>query len=60
MRAARLVAPRRWELAEVEAPRATEEMMLVRLERVGICGTDRPAFYGVGASYPMGFGQTGH
>jgi threonine dehydrogenase-like Zn-dependent dehydrogenase len=60
MRAARLVAPRRWELAEVERPRATEEMMLVRLERVGICGTDRPAFSGTGGSYPMGLGETGH
>ena len=60
MRAARLVAPRRWELTEVERPRATEEMMLVRLERVGICGTDRPAFSGTDGSYPMGMGETGH
>ena len=60
MRAARLVAPRQWELAEVERPEANGEMMLVRLERVGICGTDKPAFCGVGTSYPMAMGQTGH
>ena len=60
MRAARLVAPRQWELSEVERPEANGEMMLVRLERVGICGTDKPAFCGVGTSYPMAVGQTGH
>ena len=60
MRAARLVGPRRWELAEVERPEPNGELMLVRLERVGICGTDKPAFCGVGTSYPMAVGQTGH
>ena len=60
MKAARLVAPKRWEIADVETPSATKEMMLVRLERAGICGTDKPAFHGIGASYPMGLGQTGH
>lgn len=60
MKAARLVAPKRWEIAEVERPEPTRDMMLVRLERAGICGTDKPAFYGIGASYPMGLGQTGH
>ena len=55
-----MVAPKRWEIAEVERPEPTRDMMLVRLERAGICGTDKPAFYGIGASYPMGLGQTGH
>ena len=60
MRAARLIAPKRWEIAEVERPEPTRDMMLVRLERAGICGTDKPAFCGVGTSYPMEVGQTGH
>lgn len=60
MKAARLVAPKRWEITDVERPEPTKEMMLVRLERAGICGTDKPAFHGIGASYPMGLGQTGH
>ena len=60
MRAARLVTPRKWELLDVEKPMATEEMMLVRVERVAICGTDKPAFIGLSPTYPVDLGRTGH
>ena len=60
MKAARLVAPRKWEVLEVEKPTATEELMLVHLERVAICGTDKPAFVGISPEYPLELGRTGH
>ncbi len=60
MKAARLIAPRTWELIEVEKPEATEALMCVRMERVAICGTDKPSFVGISPSYPMDLGRTGH
>lgn len=60
MRAARLVGPRQWELVEADKPSASEGNMLVHLERVAICGTDKPAYEGVVASYPLPLGATGH
>ena len=60
MKAARLVTPRKWEILEVEKPEATPDMMLVRLERVAICGTDKPAFIGISPTYPVDLGRTGH
>lgn len=60
MRAAQLVAPRKWEIVEVEKPEATDDLMLVCLERVGICGTDKPAFCGISPSYLLSPGSTGH
>ena len=60
MRAAQLVEPRRWELIDVDKPEASNGKMLVRLERVAICGTDRPSFWGTHPSYPLEPGNTGH
>ena len=60
MRAARLVGPRKWELVEVDKPSASEGKMLVRMERVAICGTDKPSYEGVVPSYPLPLGATGH
>ena len=60
MRAAQLVAPRKWELLDLEKPEATDGHMLVRLERVAICGTDKPSFVGLSPSYPLAPGNTGH
>lgn len=60
MKAAQLVAPRTWKLIEAEKPQATEALMLVRMERVAICGTDKPSFWGISPSYPMEPGRSGH
>ena len=60
MKAAQLIAPRQWQMIEVDKPRPTEGNMLVRLERVAICGTDKPAFCGLNPSYPLAPGVTGH
>jgi threonine dehydrogenase-like Zn-dependent dehydrogenase len=60
MKAAQLVAPRRWELIDAEKPRPGNGHMLVRLERVAICGSDKPPFCGVHEAYPLLPGATGH
>lgn len=60
VRAAQLVAPRRWELIEVDKPSPAAGNMLVRLERVAICGSDKPSFCGFHDSYPLPPGSTGH
>ncbi len=60
MKAAQLVAPRKWQMIEVDKPRASNGNMLVRLERVAICGTDKPSFCGPYSSYPLEPGSTGH
>ena len=60
MRAAQLVAPRTWEIVEVEKPAPAHSQMLVRLERVGICGSDKPAYTGVDPHYPLKPGVSGH
>ncbi len=46
MRAARLVAPRQWELIDVDKPEPGQDQMLVRLERSAVCGTDKPYYCG--------------
>jgi 2-desacetyl-2-hydroxyethyl bacteriochlorophyllide A dehydrogenase len=60
MRAARLVAPRRWEIVDTPEPQAAPGRMLVRLQRSAVCGTDRPFYEGVGVSYPLSLGDPGH
>lgn len=60
MRAAQLVAPRQWELIEVDNPQVIDGLMLVRLERVAVCGSDKPPFSGVHVGYPQPIGTTGH
>lgn len=60
MKAARLVAPRQWEFIEVDKPQAQGDWMLVRLERVAICGTDQPAYSGISPVYPLAPGAPGH
>lgn len=61
MRAARLKAPKQWELLEVDEPAMPGPgQMRIRLERTAICGTDKPAFMGVGGSYPLAVGTPGH
>jgi threonine dehydrogenase-like Zn-dependent dehydrogenase len=60
MRAAQLVAPRQWELIDVDKPEPTDGQMLVRLERAAVCGSDQPPFCGVHEGYPQPPGATGH
>lgn len=60
MKSARLVEPKRWELLDLPTPKATPGTMLVHLERTAICGTDKPAWIGLGGSYPMEPGRSGH
>ncbi len=60
MKAAQLVAPRHWKILEIEKPTPTPERMLVRMELVAICGSDKPPFVGVHEEYPLAIGDTGH
>ena len=60
MQAAQLTGPRQWELIETEKPEPVDGQMLVRLERVAVCGSDQPPFCGVHEVYPQPIGTTGH
>ncbi|MGY8826969.1 MAG: zinc-dependent alcohol dehydrogenase [Candidatus Latescibacterota bacterium] len=60
MKAAQLVAPRRWELIDVDKPQVAGDRILVRMEHVAICGSDKPPFVGVHDGYPLAPGATGH
>lgn len=60
MQAAQLVAPRTWKLVDTEKPQADPTTMLIRLERVAICGSDKPSFCGIHPHYPLPLGTTGH
>jgi threonine dehydrogenase-like Zn-dependent dehydrogenase len=60
LKSARLVAPRRWELLDEPIPQPTQGTMLVHLQRTAICGTDKPAWIGLGGTYPMEPGRSGH
>ena len=60
MRAARLVAPRQWEILELEKPQPSADRMLVRLERSAVCGSDKPQYCGISPSYPLSPGTPGH
>ena len=42
MRAAQLTAPRQWELIETDKPEPVDGQILVRMERVAVCGSDQP------------------
>ena len=60
MKAAQLIAERSWQLVEVDKPEPRDNLMLVRMERVAICGTDKPPFVGISPSYPVRLGGSGH
>ena len=60
MKSARLVGVRRWELLDLPIPEPTPGKMLVHLQRTAICGTDKPAWMGLDATYPMEPGCSGH
>ena len=57
MKAVRLVGPGTVEIADVPEPEADNEVV-VRIEQVGICGTDTEIFAGrVGVAYPLIMGH---
>ena len=60
VRAAKLVAPRKWQLCEEEKPQAKPGNMLVHIQQVAICGSDKPSFCGFHDAYPLPTGSTGH
>ena len=60
MRAARLRAPRQWELIDADSESPARGNMLVRMEQVAICGSDMPEFIGAPLDYPRPPGGTGH
>jgi L-iditol 2-dehydrogenase len=62
MRAARIVSPKKIEVAEQGVPEIKDGMALVRLLRAVICGSDLPYFSAAYAasSYPFPFGYPGH
>ncbi len=56
MKAAQLVAPKRWEFTEVETPAPADGQVLVKMERVSVCGSDIRHTYGPvldEAEYPL-------
>ena len=60
MRAARLRAPRQWELIDADDKDPQPGSMLVRMEQVALCGSDMPEFHGTPLLYPRPQGGTGH
>ena len=58
---ATLVAPRRWEMRDLDAPTLGPREVLIRLEGCGVCGSNLPAWEGQPwFSYPLEPGAPGH
>lgn len=55
MKAARLTAPARIEYVDLPEPRCGDDDVLIRVKRVGICGTDVEMFHGTMAYFKMGW-----
>ena len=56
MKAAQLVAPKRWEFTEVDTPAPVDGQVLVKMESVSVCGSDIRHTYGPildESEYPM-------
>jgi L-iditol 2-dehydrogenase len=63
MKAARLVAPKRFEFVETETPTAKDGECLIKIERVSVCGSDIRNHYGPihpEEEYPMAIGLPCH
>jgi L-iditol 2-dehydrogenase len=62
MKALQLVKPRQFEAVSVARPEPGDGQILVRLERVVLCGSDIPKFVGLwrGLSYPLPVGMPIH
>ena len=56
MKAAQLMAPKRWEFTEVDTPAPADGQVLVKMEQVSVCGSDIRHTYGPvldESEYPM-------
>jgi L-iditol 2-dehydrogenase len=62
MRALQLVKPRRFQTVEIARPEIGDDQILVRLEKVVLCGSDIPKFTGMwrGLHYPLPPGMPIH
>lgn len=61
MKAARLVAPRRFEILDVPEPSLSQpDTLLVRVERASLCGSDSPYFLRNLGNYPAPVGLSIH
>ncbi len=58
MKAAYIVAPKKFEIREVDPPVINDEEMLVKIDACGVCSSDMPRYLGVGSfPYPR---RAGH
>lgn len=62
MKALQLIKPRQFETVEVARPQIGDDEILVRLEKVVLCGSDVPKFTGMwrGLQYPLPAGMPIH
>jgi len=62
MKALQLLKPRQFEMVEVDRPAPGDDQILVRLDRVVLCGSDIPKFVGLwrGLEYPLPAGMPIH
>ncbi len=62
MKSAKIVSPRRIEVTEENIPAVGNDMVLVRLQKAALCGSDLPYFSNSfnPASYPFPAGYPGH
>ena len=44
MKAAFVVAPRKFEIRDIEMPTITDDEMLVKIEACGVCSSDMPGY----------------
>ncbi len=57
MYAYRLIGPRRGEYVEMDCPKPREDEVLIRVHRVGLCGTDVEMLHGTMPYFKMGWAQ---
>ncbi len=62
MKALQLVKPRHFQIVEVAVPQTGDDQILVRLQKVVLCGSDIPKFAGMwrGLQYPLPVGMPIH
>ena len=60
MKAAFIVAPRKFEIREVPMPKITEDEMLVKIEACGVCSSDMPGYLDTGAMHMPFPRRAGH
>ena len=62
MKALQLISPRQFQAVEVARPQIGSDQILVRLEKVVLCGSDIPKFTGIwrGLHYPLPPGMPIH